>query len=65
MRALKISQHGAVSELKASDAPEPKPGPGEVKVRVEAAGVNPSDLVSILGRFPNAQLPRIVGRDFR
>jgi NADPH:quinone reductase-like Zn-dependent oxidoreductase len=64
MKALRISQHGPVSELKASDTPEPKPGPGEVKVRVEVAGVNPSDVLSILGRFPNAQLPRVVGRDF-
>jgi NADPH:quinone reductase-like Zn-dependent oxidoreductase len=64
MKALKISQHGAVSELKVSDAPEPKPGPGEVKVRVEAAGVNPSDVLSVLGRLPNGLLPRIVGRDF-
>lgn len=64
MKALKISQHGAVAELQASDAPEPKPGPGEVKVRVEVAGVNASDVLGILGRFPNARLPRIVGRDF-
>ena len=64
MKALKISQHGAVSELKAGDAPEPGPGPGEVKVRIEAAGVNPSDVLSVLGRFPNAPLPRIAGRDF-
>lgn len=64
MKALKISQHGAVSDLKVSDAPEPKPGPGEVKVKVEAAGVNPSDVLSVLGRFPNVPLPRIVGRDF-
>jgi NADPH:quinone reductase-like Zn-dependent oxidoreductase len=64
MKALKISQHAAVSELKPSDVPELNPGPGEVRVRVEAAGVNPSDVLSVLGRFPNAPLPRIVGRDF-
>jgi NADPH:quinone reductase-like Zn-dependent oxidoreductase len=64
MKALQISQHGPVSELRASSVPEPKPGPGEVKVRVEAAGVNPSDMLSVLGRFPGSPLPRIVGRDF-
>lgn len=64
MKAIYIQQHGAVSNLKVSDVPTPKLRPGEVLVRVEAAGINPSDLAGIQGRFPHAVLPRIVGRDF-
>src|SRR5579863_6334545 len=64
MKALYIRQHGAIGDLKVSDVPVPIPKPGEVLVKVEAAGINPSDLLSVQGRFPHAVLPRIVGRDF-
>ena len=64
MNALYIRQHGPIGDLKVSDVPVPVPKPGEVLVKVEAAGINPSDLVSVQGRFPHAVLPRIVGRDF-
>lgn len=64
MKALYIRQHGAIGDLKVSDAPVPVPKPGEVLVKVEAAGINPSDLLSVQGRFSHAVLPRIVGRDF-
>lgn len=64
MKALYITQHGAIGDLKISDRPVPVPQAGEVLVKVEAAGINPSDLLSVLGRFPHAVLPRIVGRDF-
>jgi NADPH2:quinone reductase len=33
-------------------------------VKVEASGINPSDIVSIEGRFAGSVLPRVVGRDF-
>ncbi len=64
MKALYIQQHGDISSLKVSDVPVPSIKPGEVLVQVEAAGINPSDLGSVQGRFPHAVLPRIVGRDF-
>lgn len=64
MNALFITQHSPVSDLKVSDVPAPVPKPGEVLVKVEAAGINPSDLISVQGRFAHAVLPRIVGRDF-
>lgn len=64
MKAIYIRQHGAVSDLKVSDVPVPEIKPGEVLVKVEAAGINPSDLAGVQGRFPHAVLPRIVGRDF-
>jgi NADPH:quinone reductase len=37
---------------------------GEVRVKVEAAGINPSDIANIRGLFTNTRLPRVVGRDF-
>jgi NADPH:quinone reductase len=65
MRALYISQHGPVADLKIDDVPVPTLNKkDEVLVAVEAAGINPSDVVSVEGKFPNAVLPRIVGRDF-
>jgi NADPH:quinone reductase-like Zn-dependent oxidoreductase len=33
-------------------------------VRIEASGINPSDVGSVQGRFHESPLPRIVGRDF-
>jgi len=64
MRALHIMAHGPPGTLRTVDIPAPRPGPGEVLVQVEAAGVNPSDVVSVEGRFPQAVLPRVLGRDF-
>ncbi len=46
------------------ETPPPPLGKGDVRVRVEAAAVNPSDVLSAEGRFPHAVLPRILGRDF-
>src|SRR5260370_16851957 len=64
MNAIYIEQHGTIADLKVRDVPMPLIRPGEVLVRVEAAGINPSDVASVQGRFPHAVLPRIVGRDF-
>jgi NADPH:quinone reductase-like Zn-dependent oxidoreductase len=64
MKAIYIKQHGSVSDLKASEVAVPVIGPDEVLVEVEASGINPSDIVSVEGRFPGSVLPRIVGRDF-
>lgn len=64
MKAIYIQQHGDIADLKAVDRPVPSIAPGEVLVRVEAAGINPSDVAGVRGRFPHAVLPRIVGRDF-
>jgi len=64
MNAVFIRQHGQIADLKVSDVPVPSPADGEVLVKVEAAGINPSDVGSVMGRFPHAVLPRTVGRDF-
>nr|BFE97692.1 hypothetical protein GCM10020185_82280 [Pseudomonas brassicacearum subsp. brassicacearum] len=44
--------------------PTPVPGPDEVLIRVKAAGLNPSDVKNVEGRFPYTTLPRVPGRDF-
>jgi NADPH2:quinone reductase len=64
MKAIYIEHHGAIEDLRASEVPVPSIGSGDVLVKIEASGINPSDLGSVLGRFPAAVLPRIVGRDF-
>ena len=64
MRAIQITRHGPVADLRTVEAPVPSPGPSEVLIEVLAAGINPSDVVSAEGRFPHARLPRILGRDF-
>jgi len=64
MKAIYIEKHGPPDDLAVSEVPKPSLGPGEVLVRIEAAGINPSDVASVEGKFPNAVLPRIVGRDF-
>jgi NADPH:quinone reductase len=64
VKAIYIERHGPPSDLKVSDVPIPDVKPGQVLVHVEAAGINPSDLGSVEGRFPDSVLPRIVGRDF-
>lgn len=64
MKAIQIDSHGPVSELDLAEVREAPLGPDEVRVRVEAAGINPSDVGSRLGWFPGFPLPRILGRDF-
>jgi NADPH:quinone reductase len=64
MWAIYITQHGAVDALKVSEVPKPTIGAGDVLVRVEASGINPSDVASVEGKFAGSLLPRIVGRDF-
>ena len=59
-----MTKLGPPSELKVSAIPRPPLGPNDVSVEIQAAGINPSDIASITGLFPNTPLPRIVGRDF-
>jgi NADPH:quinone reductase len=64
VQALRIDAHGPITALAARDIPTPKPGPGEVLIQVQAAAINPSDIVSAEGRFAKTVLPRTLGRDF-
>ncbi|MFY9779721.1 MAG: zinc-binding alcohol dehydrogenase family protein [Candidatus Baltobacteraceae bacterium] len=65
MRALQIYDFGALTEtLKLREVAPAELGPAQVRVKIEAAGINPSDVFNVRGRFPSTSLPRIVGRDF-
>jgi NADPH:quinone reductase len=64
VKALQIDRTGSLDALAVRDLPDPRPKRGEAIVRVEAAGVNPSDIGIVLGRFPQLTLPRVLGRDF-
>ncbi|MDH6196665.1 NADPH:quinone reductase-like Zn-dependent oxidoreductase [Mycobacterium frederiksbergense] len=65
MSYLKLSQFGAPEDSVAlADAPDRAPGPREVVVRIEAAAINPSDLLLIQGRYlARPQLPAAVGAE--
>jgi NADPH:quinone reductase-like Zn-dependent oxidoreductase len=64
MKALRFSAFGLPSVLRIEEIPIPEPGEGESLIRVKAAGINPSDIGNVLGRFKKTTLPRTPGRDF-
>lgn len=64
MKALQFSRTGDLAALEVVDLPTPVPAEGEVLVQIKAAGLNPSDVKNVLGRFPYTTMPRIPGRDF-
>jgi NADPH:quinone reductase-like Zn-dependent oxidoreductase len=49
MKTLYIEKHGGVPDLRVSDIPVPAISSGEVLVKVEASGINPSDVASVQG----------------
>ncbi|KAF1071266.1 MAG: 2-deoxy-scyllo-inosamine dehydrogenase [Pseudomonas citronellolis] len=64
MQALQFDRTGDLAALKQVNLPDPVPATGEVLVEVRAAGLNPSDVKNVLGRFPYTSVPRVPGRDF-
>jgi NADPH:quinone reductase-like Zn-dependent oxidoreductase len=64
MKALQFSRTGDLAALQVVDLPKPIAAEGEVMVQIKAAGLNPSDVKNVLGRFPYTTLPRVPGRDF-
>jgi NADPH:quinone reductase-like Zn-dependent oxidoreductase len=64
MKALRFDRTGSLDALALKEIPAPRPNPNEVVVEVRAAGLNPSDVKNVLGRFPYTTLPRTPGRDF-
>lgn len=63
MRAVWYERFGPAPEvLEAGEMADPEPGPGEVLVRLEASGVNPSDVKLRAGARPGATMayPRVV-----
>jgi NADPH2:quinone reductase len=64
MKALRFHSFGLPEVLAIEEIAQPVPGEGEVLIQVKAAGVNPSDVGNVAGRFPATTLPRVPGRDF-
>jgi NADPH:quinone reductase len=64
MKALRFAEFGPPQMLRVEEVPIPEPGQGEALVRVKAAGINPSDIGNVAGRFKKTTLPRTPGRDF-
>jgi NADPH:quinone reductase-like Zn-dependent oxidoreductase len=44
MKAIGLWEFGGPEVLRVVDLPDPEPGPSEVRIRVQAAGVNPTDI---------------------
>ncbi|WP_236175003.1 quinone oxidoreductase family protein [Pseudomonas pseudonitroreducens] len=64
MKALQFDRTGDLAALSFTEIADPVPAADEVLVEVHAAGLNPSDVKNVLGRFPYTTLPRVPGRDF-
>ncbi len=64
MKAIQINEIGSADVLILRDVPEPVPGAGEVLIRVEAAGVNFSDIMWRRGEYEvETPLPFIPGAE--
>src|SRR5208337_417106 len=61
MRAMVIEKAGG--PLVAQERDLPLPGPQEMRIRVEACGVCHSDSLTVEGRMPGIQYPRVPGHE--
>ncbi|MEE9274263.1 MAG: zinc-binding dehydrogenase [bacterium] len=65
MKAIQIEKHGGPEVMETVDLPVPEPGEGEVRVKVEAVGLNFSDIMIREGRYVDEMpLPFVLGREF-
>lgn len=64
MKALRIEKHGGPEVMQVVDLPTPEPKPGEIRVRVEAAGLNYSDIMIREGSYVDpTPMPYFPGRE--
>ncbi|MFC5153932.1 zinc-binding dehydrogenase [Streptomyces amakusaensis] len=61
MRAVVLSEPGPPERLELRVLPVPEPGPGWVRIKVEAFGLNRSELHTRLGLAEGVTLPRVLG----
>lgn len=61
MRAVQLDAPGPPSALHLRELPIPEPRPGWVRIRVEAFGINRSELFLRLGQAEGVTLPRVPG----
>ncbi|EKF74920.1 putative dehydrogenase [Alcanivorax hongdengensis A-11-3] len=64
MKALRFNTLGNLDALRLEECPIPACEVDQARIRVHAAGLNPSDVKNVQGRFPYTTLPRTPGRDF-
>ncbi|MGD0667692.1 MAG: zinc-binding alcohol dehydrogenase family protein [Bryobacteraceae bacterium] len=64
MQAARVVEFGEPETLRVVEIEEPRPAADEVLIAVRAAGVNPSDVANLAGRFSQTTLPRTPGRDY-
>ncbi len=62
MKAIRISKFGGPEALSHEDIPTPEPAAGQVRVKIEAAGVNYTDIYQRSGQYPG-QLPATLGQE--
>jgi NADPH:quinone reductase len=63
MKVWQFDRYGPPPVLTLIERPALVPGAGQVLVKLEASGVNPSDVKNVAGHF-KAPLPRVPGRDY-
>jgi NADPH:quinone reductase-like Zn-dependent oxidoreductase len=61
MRAVVLSAPGPVENLQIRHLPLPEPEPGWVRIKVEAFGLNRSELHTRLGLAEGVIFPRVLG----
>lgn len=65
MKAVVIPRFSGLEVLEVTDVPLPTPGQEETLVRVEAAGLNFADVLTVSGGYPGLPAPPIIaGREF-
>lgn len=65
MKAVQIERFGGPEVMKLIEIPVPEPGPKQVRVRVEAAGLNYSDIMIREGKYIDRMTPPLLlGREF-
>lgn len=65
MKAIQIEALGGPEVMQVVDIPVPEPGSKYVRVKVEAVGLNYSDIMIREGKYlSRTQLPQIMGREF-
>jgi NADPH:quinone reductase len=62
VKAIRVHRTGGPEVLRLEDVPIPEPGPGQLLVRVEAAGVNYTDIYHRTGLY-KVQFPFTPGRE--
>lgn len=66
MKAICIHRYGGPLSLQLDDCPIREPGLGEVRIKVEAAGINNSDLQTTYGKYRGlgqGDLPYVLGQE--